>query len=185
MKTVGFMSDTHGNVVQTRKAFKIMDDYSCDIIIHTGDVLSYGYSKQDDDMIELLNSKDNITFTRGNSDYFSDFRNLRHDMSKYERLIDLGGRLVLASHGYRKSINEYIALAENLSAKIFVSGHTHVSKIELKNNIIALNPGSVGKPRDGINSIAIMKNDDILLIDVNTEETFNYFHINIWKFYWV
>lgn len=69
---IGILSDTHGDIVQTKKALKILKD--CDYIIHCGDVLYHGprndlpknYNPRD--LAAYLSTLENIYYIRGNCD---------------------------------------------------------------------------------------------------------------------
>lgn len=69
------------------------------------------------------------------------------------------GRRVLLVHGSPRRINEYLfedrpvssfqRLAASSQADIIVFGHTHKPYTKLVDNVLFVNAGSVGKPKDG------------------------------------
>ena len=53
---------------------------------------------------------------------------------------------------------------------ILVYGHTHVKKLEKKDNLIILNPGSPSRPRDYAPSFAILEDKVIALYNADNFE---------------
>ena len=72
---------------------------------------------------------------------------------------DADGRRVLLVHGSPRRINEYLfedrpissfqRLAASSNADIIVFGHTHKRYTKLVDDVLFVNAGSVGKPKDG------------------------------------
>jgi putative phosphoesterase len=72
---------------------------------------------------------------------------------------DADGRRVLLVHGSPRRINEYLfedrplssfqRLAASSNADIIVFGHTHKPYTKLVDDVLFVNAGSVGKPKDG------------------------------------
>lgn len=72
---------------------------------------------------------------------------------------DADGKRLLLVHGSPRKINEYLfedrplssfqRLAASSSADIIVFGHTHKPYTKLVDNVLFVNAGSVGKPKDG------------------------------------
>jgi putative phosphoesterase len=72
---------------------------------------------------------------------------------------DADGKRVLLVHGSPRKINEYLfedrplssfqRLAASSDADIVVFGHTHKPYTKLVDNVLFVNAGSVGKPKDG------------------------------------
>lgn len=73
--------------------------------------------------------------------------------------VEADGRRVLLVHGSPRRINEYLfedrplssfgRLAASSSADIIVFGHTHKPYTKLVEDVLFVNAGSVGKPKDG------------------------------------
>lgn len=71
----------------------------------------------------------------------------------------LGDRRILLVHGSPRRINEYLyedrprasfqRLAASSGADVIVFGHTHLPYTKLVDNVLFVNVGSVGKPKDG------------------------------------
>ena len=56
--------------------------------------------------------------------------------------------------GWHDYLDEYISIFDfehlpDSTVNIFASGHSHIQSFQNFNNIVYVNPGSVGQPRDG------------------------------------
>jgi putative phosphoesterase len=81
-------------------------------------------------------------------------RTLQHEIR-----FDADGKRVLLVHGSPRKINEYLfedrplssfqRLAASSNADIIVYGHTHKPYTKLVDDVLFVNVGSVGKPKDG------------------------------------
>ena len=74
--------------------------------------------------------------------------------------LEIEGYKLLLTHGSPISINDYIfeheqekqeEIADELEEDILISGHTHFPYFKNINNKLFINPGSVGRPKDGDN----------------------------------
>jgi putative phosphoesterase len=55
-----------------------------------------------------------------------------------------------------------------------ITGHTHIRKYEKHNEIVYLNPGSIGVPKgDGIPSLAVYEDGEIKIINIENGEIIN------------
>ncbi len=70
--------------------------------------------------------------------------------------LELGGRLFSVVHGSPRDDDEYVYQPTedtwpfgDLDVEVLVMGHTHVQWQGRFGNLLAINPGSVGQPRDG------------------------------------
>ena len=159
MKIV-FVSDTHGDEEVLKKIVDFSKGY--DAIIHTGDVLPYGV-EHSCFISDYISTVDNIYFVRGNTDYFDGMRLMGKDVSEFERVLTFGNIRIFATHGFIKSMTAYESEARQNDCNILVYGHTHVKKLEKKENLIILNPGSPSRPRDYAPSFAIFEDGVITL----------------------
>lgn len=163
---LGFISDTHGEERYLKMALPYLSD--CDMVLHTGDIFQF-YCHPCDPIFPILNSMNNLYFVRGNCDGKS-HKSFHHDTSLYERIIEYNSLRIFMAHGNRKSLHEYTEEARSENCSLFVSGHTHRSRIEIAEGILCLNPGSLGRPRDGFHSLAIMDERKIQILDVVSEK---------------
>lgn len=171
---IGIISDTHGDIVQVEKALKVLED--CKYIIHCGDVLYHGprndlpknYNPKE--LAKLLSEKDNIYYIRGNCDSDVDEMVTGKDLSKKEQLFKFDDIKIYGIHGYEESEEERIKRAKEKGAKFTVSGHTHVKVLKEEDGVIVINPGSTTIPKDGSASIAVISEEDVRMIDIETGE---------------
>ena len=122
-----------------------------DMVIHLGDVEGSEYT------IEQAAGCP-VEMVAGNNDFFSKISS--------EKTLQIGKYCVMITHGHRYYIgmgNEMLkeeAIARG--ADIVMYGHTHKPVIDISDNIIAVNPGSLSYPRQENRrpSYIIMEIDD-------------------------
>lgn len=128
------VSDTHGNhdnldiVLEQEKPF--------DLLIHLGDAEGY------EDYIEAV-AECPVEVVAGNNDFFSSL--------PYEREIKIGKYKIFLTHGHYYYVNAGIKHIKKegiaRGADIVMFGHTHRPILEMTDDIIILNPGSISYPR--------------------------------------
>ena len=171
---IGLMSDTHGGLESTIKALEILKD--CDSIIHLGDVLYHGPRNElpvdynPKELAELLKNIENIEYIRGNCDSDVDQMVTEKDLTMKNRLFKYDDLLIYAVHGYEESEHQRLVKAKKLGAKIIVTGHTHIKKLEVKDSILMVNPGSTTIPKDGSKSVAIIDDNKVTTIDIDNNK---------------
>lgn len=171
---LGFISDTHGGYENTVQALELLQD--CERICHLGDVLYHGprnalpETYDPGRLAELLKERDDILYVRGNCDADVDETVLAKDLSLKSRVITYDKIRFYLVHGYEETEEERIQRARELDCRVIVTGHTHVKVLEEKDGIILLNPGSTTIPKDGSSSLAIYKNGEIALWNLETKE---------------
>lgn len=107
-----------------------------DLVIHLGDIEGSEYIIQEaaDCPVEMV---------AGNNDFFSNLPS--------EKTLQIGSYCVMITHGHRY----YISMGSEMLKKeaiaqgidIVMYGHTHKPVIDISDNIIAINPGSLSYPR--------------------------------------
>ncbi|RDY21557.1 YfcE family phosphodiesterase [Criibacterium bergeronii] len=161
---VGFVSDTHGDEYFFKKAVEFMCEY--DMIIHTGDVQSYGETYPTF-ISEYISTLSNIYFVRGNGDYFDGKKLLGVENDFESKIFNADGIKIFATHSHMKPMSSYISEAIKNDCKILTYGHTHVKQLQkTQEGLILLNPGSTSRPRDGIKSFAYMQNGILKLYNL-------------------
>lgn len=172
------LSDIHGNLPALESVLDDMAQFPVDRIISLGDVS--GYYPFINEVIDILRTR-NVRNLIGNHDrYIIDDTDCPRSTSAnlaltYQRsMITQANRAWLAESipsftegeasfvhgGWDDPEDEYLykvspAYFERFDETYFFCGHTHVQKhIDLKNGQFFTNPGSVGQPRDGINTAA-------------------------------
>ncbi len=141
---VGILSDTHGDIDLAEAAILQMEDV--DLILHAGDTYA--------DMIKLSHKFDiEMIGVRGNIGHV--------DEGAAELVLELNGFRVFLVHGHHYDVKHNLMRlfyrAKEIEADIVVYGHTHVAMSAVEDDILFLNPGSVGFPRGKYkNSYAIL-----------------------------
>lgn len=167
---IGVISDTHGSLFWTKKAIEYLKD--CEYIVHCGDVLYHGprndlpedYNPKE--LAVFLSEQDNIFYVKGNCDSDVDEMVTGKNLQEKSRYLEFGKNIIYAIHGYEETEEKRLLTAADLGANIVITGHTHVKQLERKGNIILLNPGSTTIPKDNVNSIAVIDNENIKLINL-------------------
>jgi putative phosphoesterase len=146
------ISDLHGSIEWTEKAIRRFDALNADYLFILGDVLYHGprnnlpSGHSPKDVAAVLNRyADRIIAVRGNCEAEVDQVMLQFPcMNSYALFIDNGRRLLL-THGH---LFDETSLPFSLPAgSIFLSGHTHIWRLEKKDGIICCNPGSISLPK--------------------------------------
>jgi putative phosphoesterase len=128
------VSDTHR---QNKNLFEVIKKVGpIDLLIHLGD------AEASEDLIEYeVNCP--VEMVAGNNDFFSDLDR--------EKEITIGKYRVLLTHGhlYYVSVGTENIKTEAISRQfdIVMFGHTHRPLLEIEDNIIIVNPGSLSYPR--------------------------------------
>lgn len=128
------VSDSHGRNMYLEK---IIDKVSpIDLLVHLGDF------EGSEDYIEAI-APCKTEMVSGNNDYFTELER--------EKIIKIGKYSVLLTHGHRYRVNyDIYSLKENArlnGANIVMFGHTHRPLIDVSDDIIVINPGSISQPR--------------------------------------
>ncbi len=144
-------SDIHGSAKYCRELLGAYEREKADRLLLLGDLL---YHDPRNDLpeeyapkvvITMLNAKKkNILCVRGNCDAEVDQMVLEFPILADYCMLDLGTKLVYATHGHLTSAEQLPPLREG---DLFLQGHTHVPMNEVKNGIRCMNPGSVSLPK--------------------------------------
>jgi uncharacterized protein len=124
---VGLISDTHG--LLRPEALVFLE--SCDHIIHAGDIC-------DDSVLQAIARLAPLTAVRGNNDKGS-----WADLLAETELVKIGDAYVYVIH-------DLAALdidPEAAGVQVVISGHSHQPKIESRDGVLFVNPGSAGPRR--------------------------------------
>lgn len=175
---IGVISDTHGCYAVWQQ---VVDNFfsDADYIIHAGDVLYHGprnnipaeYNPKM--LIAALNEcQIPLLIVCGNCDSEVDSMVLSWPVqSPFVQIVQDGLRIIV-NHGYKLSHEAIAALAKQMKADIFITGHTHEACLKTEENTIFLNPGSpcMSKRLDGRGTAAIIQDNLIKVFDVNSGE---------------
>lgn len=128
------VSDTHR---KNDNFFRAVEEAApIDMVIHCGDAEGSEYTISE-------GAGCPVQIVLGNNDFFS---NLPREL-----MLEIAGYKVWVTHGhnYYVSMNHEIIMEEARSrgADIVMYGHTHKPAVEIKEDLIAVNPGSLSYPR--------------------------------------
>jgi putative phosphoesterase len=145
-------SDLHGAAARTEKILSAFEAEKADILLLCGDYLNHGprnglpedYAPQEAALL-LNRCALKIIGVRGNCDSEVDQMLLDFPMMADYAVVFAGGRRCFLTHGHAFSPE---APAVRLpGGSLFISGHTHVSVLEYREEILFLNPGSPVFPK--------------------------------------
>ena len=157
------ISDIHGGIYELNKILDIYFNEKCEKLIILGDLFDYGFSINRDDIINRLNfMSENIIAVRGNCDY--NINGILFDMPYINKTV-LNNKKVVLTHGHIYGKEDL----KKLSADIIYIGHSHIYGIDLINNKIIVNPGSISKSRNGENSFALIDENKIYIKNLDNE----------------
>ena len=128
------ISDTHGKHDNLSRVLE--QESPIDLLIHLGDAEGYEeyIAKQAGCPLEIV---------AGNNDFFSDLPR--------EKELQIGKYKVLITHGHYYYVNtgieEIARMAQGRDFDIVIFGHTHRPLIDIRKDIIVMNPGSLSYPR--------------------------------------
>ncbi len=168
---VAFISDVHGNYAALSAVLAELDARSINRIFCAGDVAGY-YPKVNECCDELRER--GVTTVMGNHDWYLGGSGACQRSKSANACIDYQRTVISDSNrlwlralpitidepafrlvhgGWEDPIDEYLEpnaeYFDQLSGKLFISGHTHVARISNFAGKTHCNPGSVGQPRDG------------------------------------
>ena len=128
------VSDTHR---KNENYMKVLEKVGkIDMVIHLGDIEGSEYTIQ-----EAAGCP--VEMVAGNNDFFSDLPS--------EKTLQIGKYCVMITHGHHYYINMGSEMLKKEAivqgADIVMYGHTHKPVIDISDNIIAINPGSLSYPR--------------------------------------
>lgn len=153
---LGVISDTHGSVAAWQKALA-GPLAGVDFLLHAGDFLYHGprnplpegYDTRE--LARLINeSPVPILAARGNCDADIDQVLLDWPILASYAVAQFGEIRVVISHGHLEDDEARLALARRYRADVWISGHTHVPVLAIRNRVLFLNPGSVALPKNDL-----------------------------------
>ena len=145
-------SDIHGSEYYCKKLIERIEEEKADRVLLLGDLLYHGprndlpkdyHPKR---VIELLNQfQDLIVCVRGNCDAEVDQMVLDFPIMADYAVIDLGDRLMYATHGH---VYGEFTPPPLQKGDILICGHTHVPKCAEHDGYVYMNPGSAAIPKE-------------------------------------
>lgn len=145
-------SDLHGSARYTRQLLSAFRQEGADRLLLLGDLLYHGPRNDLPDeyapkqVIALLSEyKDQVLCVRGNCDTEVDQMVLPFPILADYAVIPVGKRLMYCTHGHHFNRD---ALPPMCRGDILLYGHTHVPLLDVTEERVCLNPGSVSIPKE-------------------------------------
>lgn len=145
-------SDIHGSAYWCGQLADAYRREGADRLLLLGDILYHGPRNdlpEDYDpkkTSEILNSlKEDIICVKGNCEADVDRMMLDFSIDADNALIDLGSRIIFATHGHVFNAGSLPPLHDG---DILIHGHTHVPLCEDHGSFVCMNPGSVSIPKE-------------------------------------
>ncbi len=146
-------SDVHGSALWCERMLAAAEAAGARRVLLLGDLLYHGPRNDLPEgydpraVAALLNRwADRILCVRGNCDAEVDQMVLDFPIRSDYAALDLGGRLLYATHGHLCGPDDLPPLRPG---DVFLFGHTHVPFDETRGGVRCLNPGSVALPKGG------------------------------------
>ncbi len=165
-------SDIHGSIKYANLFFEKFDKHACEKIILLGD-LYYNGARNDPpegyapkEVVKLLNSyAGKLLVAKGNCE--SEVDQMVSSFTINDSLsIFAFDKVITCVHGHHKNMNDLPIEPGD----VFLQGHTHISVLEKKDNLILGNPGSISLPKDEHHSYMVMDDSRIYLYDLLNDQ---------------
>ncbi len=145
-------SDIHGSSEGIKLLRDAIGKYRPEMIISAGDQCP------DEENAAFYSS---LRSVRGNCDRFYEYGSIPFPPLSLE--LKAYGRRIIVTHGDRLYYDDFLLNPGD----IFISGHTHVPCLEMKNGIYICNPGSPSRPRSSEGpSAALLTESGISLLSL-------------------
>ncbi len=147
-----FVSDIHGSLPRLEQVLDFFETQQYDMLLILGDILNYGPRNGVPEglnapgIVDRLNAlADRIVAVRGNCDSEVDQMLLKFPcMADYAMLV-VENKRILLTHGHVLSPESALTSGYD----VFISGHTHLWKLEQSGEKLVLNTGSITFPKGG------------------------------------
>jgi phosphoesterase, MJ0936 family len=161
---IGVMSDTHGGLKSWREIISGVF-FDVDLILHAGDIFYHGIRNPQPEGYDTANLaqaindlKKPLVACKGNCDSEVDQVVVDIPIQSPYALCHFNGLNILLHHGHVLGDEEVLRLTSHWNYGVSISGHTHVTRLEQKNQVVFLNPGSHSLPKgDGIPTVALIE----------------------------
>ena len=162
-------SDLHGSRLGLNRLMAATLTEEPDVLICLGDILFGAYDGAMSECIDYLSSSSiPVIAVKGNCDRSSDGALIHAALPEEQILFFKGHRMLLRHVPFYHHFQ---------SGDIAMCGHTHCKNLYLDGGVIYLNPGSIGKPRDGEAGYAVIDDSGIYLKSAETFATLEYLPI--------
>jgi uncharacterized protein len=138
MMKIGVISDTHGELAQTRQALEILDRYQVELIIHCGDV--------GPEVVSLLEGRP-LHLVVGNMDDPTALRQAitdsKHTLHAEFGTLEIEGCRVAFLHGHDVRLLQHTIHSGHWD--LVCHGHTHVFSSGRMGSTMVVNPGALSR----------------------------------------
>lgn len=161
-------SDIHGSLKYARMFMKKAEKIKADRIVILGDFY-YNGARNDPpeeycpkEVVKLMNSyAKKLIAIKGNCESEVDQMVSDFTFCENSTLVVFDKKITL-THGHHLNFDN----VNDEDQDIFIQGHTHISVLEKRGELIIANPGSVSLPKDGRHSYMIMDETGLALYDL-------------------
>jgi putative phosphoesterase len=152
LKKIMIASDIHGSAYYCRQLLERFKEENPDKLVLLGDILYHGprndlpkeYAPKE--VIAMLNPlRDRIICVRGNCDTEVDQMVLDFNVLSEQGILYVNDRNLTIVHGHKLDEKNRPAIQPG---DYLLYGHTHIPKVEEKDGVYYLNPGSVSIPKE-------------------------------------
>jgi len=145
---IGIMSDTHDNLVPTRKAIELFNNRRVEFVIHAGDYTSPFTLK----LFKDLKCKFAGIFGNNDGDKLLLQERAEGNIHNQPYIFTLSGKKIVVMHEHQVAD----ALADSGHFDLVVYGHTHKADVRKIKNTLLVNPGEVSTWLYGKSTVAIV-----------------------------
>ena len=133
---IGIMSDTHDNLVPTRKAIEVFNEKKVEYVIHAGDYTSPFTLK----LFKELRCKYTGVFGNNDGDKLLLQERAEGNLHNQPYIFTLSGKRIVVMHEHHVAD----ALADSGHFDLVVYGHTHKADVRKVRDTLVVNPGEAG-----------------------------------------
>ena len=161
---IGVMSDTHGGLKSWQEIINGIF-FDVDFILHAGDIFYHGIRNPQPEGYDTINLarvindlKIPLIICRGNCDSEVDQVVINIPIQAPYVFCQFDDLRILLHHGHLMSDDEVLRLSSHWGYGISISGHTHVTRLDQRDKVVFLNPGSHSLPKgDGTPTVALIE----------------------------
>jgi uncharacterized protein len=149
---IGIMGDSHDNIGAIKKAVEFFNAKDCDVIIHTGDIVSpftIGYLKDLKGTLKAVfgnNPGDKINVTKKIEEMGGEIAPMIE--------FDYADKKIAVYHGDNPNLLD--ALVKSGKYDIVATGHTHTPEVTEDGNTLVINPGETCGYLTGVSTVALL-----------------------------
>jgi putative phosphoesterase len=144
---IGIMSDTHDNLIFTKKAIELFNNKKVEYMIHAGDYTSPFTLK----LFKELNCKYVGIFGNNDGDKLLLLQRSEGNIHNQPYIFTLNDKKIIVMHEH----HVVDALADSGHYDLVIYGHTHKPDLRKIKNTLIVNPGEAGSWLYGKSTVAV------------------------------